>query len=189
MTAQDQSDKATSEPMSSLTKRDRLRRVVLLCVHFTRNLAYYRAGHGRLSKTSPPFWKTIDANFIDMAVIEWCKLLGDRKGKHFWANVVTDPARFETEMLSHLGVTPSQFAAYVDEMRAYRDKFLVHLDDLKVMDIPVLDQAQAAVEFYHHFVVQHEAAAGDLAGLPTDLADYYNRCFSEAKAILDRFGS
>jgi hypothetical protein len=172
----------------NLTKRDRLRRVVLLCGHFARNLAYYRAGHGRLTKTSPPFWITVDANFIDMAVIEWCKLLGDRKGKHFWANVVTDASRFESAMLLHLGVTADQHAAYVDEMRAYRDKFLAHLDDLEVMNVPFLDRAQAAVEFYHRYVVQHEAAAGDLAGLPTDLADYYADCFSEARAILDRCG-
>jgi hypothetical protein len=179
--------------MSKLTKRERLRRVVLLCVHFARNLAYYRAGHGRLTKTSPPFWITVDVNFIDMAVIEWCKLLGDRKeskqkGKHFWAKVVTNPSHFESDMLLHLGVTADQLAAYVDKMRAYRDKFLAHLDDLYVMDIPFLDEAQAAVEFYHRYVVQHEAAPGDLAGLPTDLADYYNHCFREAKAILDRCG-
>jgi hypothetical protein len=174
--------------MSNLIRRDRLRRVMLLCAHFARNLAYYRAGHGRLTKTSPQFWITIDANFIDMAVIEWCKLLGDRKGKHFWANVVTDPSRFERAMLVHLGATEDELAAYIEEMRTYRDKFLAHLDDLHVMDIPFLDRPRAAVEFYHRYIVEHEAAVGGLAGLPTDLPDYYNHCFAEAKAILDRRG-
>jgi hypothetical protein len=51
------------------------------------------------------------------------------------------------------------------------------------MDIPFLDKARAAVEFYHRHVVQHEAAAGDLAGLPMDLADYYRDSFDEAEAI------
>jgi len=92
--------------------------VVLLCAHFARNLAYYRAGHSRLTRTSPPFWITIDANFIDMAVIEWCKLFSDRRGKHFWANVVTDPSGFERAMLAHLGVTTDELASYVYEMRA-----------------------------------------------------------------------
>jgi hypothetical protein len=36
---------------------------------------------------------------------------------------------------------------------------------------------------------QHEAAAGDLAGLPIDLRDYHEHCFDEAKAIYDRCGS
>jgi hypothetical protein len=174
--------------MNNLTKRERLRRVVLLCVHFARNLAYYRAGHGRLTKSSPQFWITADCNFIDMAVIEWCKLLGDNKGRHYWTNVVTDSSSFEAAMLTHIGVNSDELAAYVDEMRTYRDKFLAHLDDLRVMDIPVLDRALAAVEFYHRHVVQHEAAAGDLAGLPTDLPDYYNHCFEEAEAIFDHCG-
>jgi hypothetical protein len=131
-----------------VTKRDRLRRVVLLCAHFSRNLAYYRAGHDRLTNASSSFWITIDANFLDAAVLEWCKLLGDPKGKHFWAEVVTDPSRFEAKLLSHLGIRPGELAGYV-KMRAYRDQFLAHLDDLSEMEIPFLDRARAAVNFYH----------------------------------------
>ena len=156
---------------------------MLLCSHFARNLAYYRAGHARLTKSSPQFWISIDGNFIDIAVIEWCKLLGDRKGRHFWANVVGDPSRFEAAMLNHLGMKASQLSTYVEEVQKYRDKFLAHLDDLTIMDIPFLDTAHAAVEFYHRHVVQHEAAADDLVGLPTDLADYYGHCFDEARAV------
>jgi len=85
-------------------------------------------------------------------------------------------------------MTADELAAYVDEMRTYRDKFLAHLDDLHVMNIPFLDRAQAAVEFCHRYVVQHEAAAGDLVRLPTDLADYYRHCFDEATAIYERCG-
>ena len=126
-----------------MTRRDRLRRVVLLCAHFSRNLAYYRAGHDRLTNASPSFWITIDGNFLDMAVMEWCKLFGDQKGRHSWVKVVTDPSRFEAELLSHLGISPRELEGYVNEMRIYRNKFLAHLDDLPVMDIPFLDRARA----------------------------------------------
>jgi hypothetical protein len=172
--------------MPTMKRRDRLRRVVLLCVHFARNVAYYRAGHGRLANTSPPFWITIDGNFLDTAVMEWCKLFGDSKDKHAWAKVVTDAAEFKATLLGHLGITDAEFATYVKEMRGYRDKFLAHLDDLLVMNIPHLDRAFAAVEHYHDQIVQHEAATGDLAGLPTNLAHYYRHCFEEAEAIYAR---
>jgi hypothetical protein len=125
-----------------VSKRDRLRRAVLLCAHFSRNLAYYRAGHDRLTNASPSFWVTIDGNFLDVAVMEWCKLFGDQKGKHSWAKVVTDPSRFEAELLSHLGISPRELEAYINEMRVYRDKFLAHLDDLPLMEIPFLDRAR-----------------------------------------------
>jgi hypothetical protein len=171
-----------------VTRRDRLRRVVLLCAHFSRNLAYYRAGHDRLTRASPSFWITIDGNFLDMAVMEWCKLFGDRNGKHFWAKVVTDPSRFETELLSHLGISHLELEGYVNKMRNYRNKFLAHLDDRLVMEIPFLDRARGAVNFYHHYIVQHEATDPDLVGMPTDLADYYDHCFAEAMSIYGRCG-
>lgn len=70
--------------------------------------------------------------------MEWCKLFGDRKGSHCWAKVVTDSSRFKAELLRHLGINTDGFADYVSEMRMYRDKFLAHLDDLHVMDVPFL---------------------------------------------------
>ena len=178
----------TEGKKTGVTRRDRLRRVVLLCVHFTRNLAYHRVGSGRITEASPEFCITIFGNFIDMAVMEWCKLFGDRKSKHSWAKVLTDPSRFEAELLSHLGISPSELEGYVDEIRKYRDKWVAHLDDLHRTDIPSLERARAAVNFYHHYIVLHEARAPDLVGLPTDLADYYDHCLAEATSIYGRCG-
>jgi hypothetical protein len=171
---------------TGVTRRDRLRRVVLLCVHFTRNLAYHRAGFGRIREASPEFCITIFGNFIDMAVMEWCKLFGDRKGKHSWVKVLTDPSRFEAELLSHLGINCSELEGYVDEIRKYRDQWVAHLDDLHRTDIPSLERARVAINFYHHYIVLHEATAPDLEGLPNDLAEYYDRCFAEATSIYGR---
>jgi hypothetical protein len=172
--------------MNGLTKRERIRRVVLLCCHFARDLAYYRAGHGRLTAGKySQILVTIDGNFLDMAVIDWCKLFGEKKGRHFWGNVVADQA-FEAEMLAHSNQSANQFTDYIKEMRVYRDKFLAHLDDQRVMNIPTPEHAQVVVEFYHGYVVRHEALAGDLTGLPTDLAVYYKQCFEEARSMLDR---
>jgi hypothetical protein len=81
-----------------LTRTDYLRRVVLLCSHFMRNLAYYRTGQrfpdGWKAKPlvpTAPFWRTVNGNFIDVCVLEWCKLFGDkittradRQNNHYW---------------------------------------------------------------------------------------------------------
>ncbi len=82
-----------------------------------------------------------------MAVMEWCKLFGSRKDRHCWAKVVTDPSRFEAELRLHLGISGNTLSGYINEMRTYRNKFLAHLDDLLVMDIPFLDRAQAGGRF------------------------------------------
>jgi hypothetical protein len=168
-----------------VNRRDRIRRVVLLCAHFSRNLAYYRAGHNRLTDASPSFWITTDNNFLDIAVLEWCKLFGDRNGNHFWAKVVADPPCFKTKLLHQLGINADGFTDYVNQMRAYRDKFLAHLNDLPIMNIPFLDRARDAVDFYHRYIVGCEIGAIDLAGLPTNLDNYFKHCFAEARAIYD----
>lgn len=172
--------------MNGLTKTERLRRVALLCCHFARNLAYYRAWHDRLTPGNyGEILATIDGNFIDMAVIEWCKLFGERKGKHYWEKVVSHQG-FEAEMVKHLDESSERFKNYINEMREYRDKFLAHLDDERIMKIPKMDQAKEAVDFLYGYLVSVEASTDDLAGLPKDLTVYYEGCFKNALGFLDR---
>ena len=149
------------------------RRVVILCCQFVRNLAYYRVGGKHPTGWKDPplgptasFWRIVNGNFIDVCVLEWCKLMGDAKGQHCWERVVSDKAKFKAELFKHLNVSESQFEKFRLEMREYRDKFLAHLDSELVMNIPMLDLARKSVEFYHAYVVANEAQSGDLSGLP-----------------------
>jgi hypothetical protein len=174
-----------------LTRRERLRRVVILCASFARNVAYFRAGQSQTgsaarapSHACSAFWTQASANFLDIAVLEWCKLLGDEKDKHFWRNVVTDPAAFEASLLDNLGLTAPDFADLAKKMRRYRDKFVAHLDSDTKMDIPQLMAPLAANSFYHGHLVRVEAAAGDLFGLADTsekFAKGYEQCFKEAQ--------
>jgi hypothetical protein len=148
--------------------------VVILCASFARNVAYFRAGQSQIgsaarapSHVCSAFWTQVSANFLDISVLEWCKLLGDEKDKHFWRNIVADPAAFEASLLANLGMTASDFVDLAKKMRRYRDKFVAHLDFDAKMDILRLTAALAANSFYHGHIVRVEAAAGDLLGLPT----------------------
>jgi hypothetical protein len=117
-------------------------------------------------------------------VLEWCKLLGDEKDKHFWRNVVADPAAFEAGLLDTLEMTEHDFADLAKKMRRYRDKFVAHLDSDAKMDIPRLTTALTANSFYHEHIVTAEAAAGDLFGLADTsekFAQGYEQCFKEAQ--------
>ena len=168
-----------------MTRRERLRRVVILCASFARNVAYFRAGQSQTgsaartpSKPRSAFWTQISANFLDIAVLEWCKLLGDEKDKHFWRNVVTDPPAFEASLLAHLEMTASDFVDLAKKMRRYRDKFVAHLDSDAKMDIPLLTAALAADRFYHGHIVRAEADAGDLFGL-ADTSDKFAKGYEQ----------
>jgi hypothetical protein len=183
---------------AKLTRRDRLRRVVLVCSSFARNMAYYRAGQGQagmvlLDESHPQagYWLQSNANFLDTAVLEWCKLLGDRKGEHFWRQVVSDPEVFEEGLLARLKMVKTEFSDLVDEIRRYRDKFVAHLDNDKSMQIPAMVKAQDGVWFYHEHVVLREASHSDLFGLPSTpeaMILGYDQCLREAGAIFTAAG-
>jgi hypothetical protein len=177
----------------ALTKSEQFRRVTLLCCHFVRNLAYYRADKRSQDefKSADEFWITVHANFIDQCVLEWCKLFVDTKnrqpGEHRWDNVVADKARFQTELFQQIDQT--QFQTLVDAMSTACNKFIAHLDDQNKEDTPHMDVAKEAVQFYHGYIVMNEAHPGDnlhprtVTGLLTDLNDYYSARYREARKI------
>src|SRR6266699_6877431 len=164
----------TSAP--EVPRKDQLRIVVILCCSFARNLAYYRAWwseeHQRylsLANDHPIFWRAVNNNFLDMCVLDWCKLFAERGGKHSWRQIVTDAPRFEADMLRHLGLDAAIYKNEIETMRRYRDKFVAHQDLEYTAMPPRFDVAKKAVWFYHAYIVNHEAQAGDLFGLPLDI--------------------
>ena len=175
-----------------MTRGERLRCVVIVCCYFLRNLAYYRVGwkhrdNWRELTVNPnaSFWRAVSANFIDFCVLDWCKLFGDDKnkrhkdyGEHYWGKIVSDPQKFESELLQRLKITTVEFESFRREMREYRDKFLAHLDSDREMRIPKLDLAKGSVEFYCEYVMQNEAQTGVLTGLP-DTTEKLQRGYPE----------
>ena len=136
------------------------------------------------------FWTTVHINFLNCCVLEWCKLFVDNKnrnpGEHHWESVVSDKVRFEAEFLQYIGhidETEKDFAYLIMVMSTYRNKFVAHFDEYNIAQIPPMDMAKDAVQFYHSYIVRNEANSGDLAGLPTDLDDYYSACYQEAEKI------
>jgi hypothetical protein len=157
---------------AELTREERLRRVVLVCTIFMRNLAYYRgAQEFRVGWAESPlvseasFWRTVANNALDISVLEFCKLFGERRGNHFWGQTVSDSGRFQAELLRHLKMSSQQLDGYVEQMRHYRDKFVAHLDDDRTMRPPDLSLAKSATEFYHSYILDNEAPPGCLSGL------------------------
>ena len=83
----------TTQQAQVQTRTQRLRRVMLLACHFSRNLGYHRAGMShRRSRISEEYWKTVTSNCLDVCILEWCKLFADPRDPHHWRNVVSAPA-------------------------------------------------------------------------------------------------
>lgn len=162
----------------------RPRRAALLCCHFTRNLAYYRAGWNAVEPIFPrtDLWATLNSNFLDIAVIEWCKLFAETKAYYNWRRVVVDPDPFIPQLFADFGATKVEWDIYVATMRTYRDKFLAHLDRRNKMDIPVMDLAQFAI-YYLFDTMRAEQVSSVFQGLPHNLREYSAGCKDEASQL------
>ena len=160
---------------STMTRRERLRRVAILCCTCARNLAYYRAGWHQgdiVFDSTSNIERTINSNFLDMAVLEWCKLFTSNE-KHAWRKIVSDKDRFQAGLLAHLGIEEAKFEASRTELRTYRNKFLAHLDSHKIMRVPLMDTVKNSVIYYHGYLLQHENDGTTFDDEPSDLAAYY----------------
>lgn len=136
-----------------MTRKQRLRRVGILCCHFLRNLAFYKAGWRKNKPIfNDQFWVNANGNFLDICILEWCKLFGENRGQHYWKKVISDQPAFSAELLHAVALTEIQFSAYVEEMRTYRDKFVAHLDSEEIMKIPKLRVARKSVSFLYCYL-------------------------------------
>ena len=113
-------------------------------------------------KRKNQFWIGVNGNFLDIAVLEWCKLF-DRQGKHFWGKVVSDQNVFLRGLLERLGLSDVEFEKYVRQVRVYRDKFLAHLDDEERMEIPFLQTALDSACYLYDYLLDHEEIEGCFA--------------------------
>ena len=132
---------------------------------------------------------TVHGNALDMCVLAWCKLFGGSNDQHAWQKVVSDSAAFESTLLKDLGVSAVEFDKFREAMFEYRDKFVAHLDFLRIMSIPKFELAQNSVNFYCAYVAEHEAQAGDLHGLPDSALKLklgFEQCESEAATVYCR---
>ncbi len=167
-----------------MDRNTRLRRVVIVCEQFTRNLAYYRAGwSGDGFKQSGDFWITVNGNFLDICILEWCKLLGDKKGKHDWRKIYPDHKQFKQEMFTELKINQTKIDQIAGSIRHLRNKFVAHLDSDEIMTIPKLDLAKETVEFYHFKVVKECEGTTVLQGRITDLKAYYDVSYKQAESF------
>ncbi|MEY6433597.1 hypothetical protein ABC977_14420 [Thioalkalicoccus limnaeus] len=165
-----------------MNQRDRVRGAGLLCCHCVRNSAYYRAGWRDGHFVSQlDFWRNANGNFIDIAVLEWCKLFADRNGKHHWRKVVPDPDGFLPGLFGSIGVSEEAFNSLCEETRTYRDKFIAHLDEGRLMHIPRLNVIiDSSIFLYGLIRTEYQQFLGDA---PPDLRQFYEERLAEATGV------
>jgi hypothetical protein len=172
----------------SISRKAKLYNVLRLSASFVRNLAYYRVGWSEehkhlLDKGNDDFWRVVNANFLDMSVLDWCKLFGEEGGKHHWRKIVTDPVTFEAGLLAHLALDEEAFNKHVRMIRKYRDKWVAHLDLDSKGCYPALEVAKQAVWFLWAHIMKHEVEPTEFMQFTRDIESGYEHCEREADAV------
>lgn len=168
-----------------MTRKERLRRVAILCCHCLRNLAYYKAGWYRNELIlKDQFWINVNGNFLDICVLEWCKLFGDLRGKHCWRKIISKQKSFHNGMLRELNIEESDLDTLINEMRRYRDKFVAHLDSEKTMYIPNnLTLAQKSVAYLYDYIRANEDEGDFFNDAPGKASAFFEHHFKYGKTL------
>jgi hypothetical protein len=127
------------------------------------------------------FWITTNNNFLDIAVLEWCKLFGDRNAKHYWEKLVGESEIFLSDLIERLRITESMFDVFIEEMRAYRDKFVAHLDDENEMKIPNLVPAIRSVQYLYQWLLEQEDDCEAFLNVPRSSVAFYRERLSHGR--------
>lgn len=167
----------TQKPLS---QHERIRRVMLLCCHALRNFAFYKSGwKSRQLQATNQFWVEANGAFLDRAILEWCKLFADGKGKHHWKRVIKDPAEFESTLYKHLRLSKREFQLYIKKVLRYRDKFIAHLDEDRVMYIPRIKIARNAAAFLYDYLRKDPIACQSIQDANLDSVDFYSAMYQQ----------
>ena len=167
-----------------MTPIGRARNAALLCCHFARNFAYYSVFRKSPDIGKEGFWLTVQGNFIDVCVLEWCKLFGNRNGKYHWKNALCDPEQFRRELLEAHCIDEVALKNLWNVVKDYRDGFVAHTEEQETTEIPNMNLPHLLVEFYYRKLRLDFHALQTDKGLPAHFDRYYDSCLREATGVL-----
>jgi hypothetical protein len=101
---------------------------------------------------------------------------------HHWSKCVTDEGAFLNGLHQRLRIAAEDFEAFRVEVRVYRDKFVVHLDDLNEMRIPRLQTAIQSVEYLYQYLVEIEDDVEAFIDAPRSAFARYQEHLREGRA-------
>ena len=165
-----------------MNRRTRLRRTGILCMHFLRNAAFYHAFNAApVARRREQFWRTVNGNFIDICMLEWCKLFGDLNAMHHWSKCITDAHQFCAGLHRAVELDEQRFEDYRIEVRVYRDKFVAHLDELNNIAIPHLAPGIASVRYLYEYLLDVEDDGDVFHDAPRDPWARYHEYLREGR--------
>lgn len=152
-------------------------------VFVVRNVAYHRSLLKQKDNFEQNYWILIFNNFLEIAVLEWCKVFGSNTDTTHWTNHINDEAGFRSNLLKRLNLTQPEWDNYWQEMKNYRDKVVAHHEyDPKITNYPDFSHALESCYFYYEILIK-ELRLLKCYDYPDNLEEYFNRSLKQAEKI------
>lgn len=173
-----------------LTRTQQLEQVIQLIASIVRNIHLKRVMHTINPNPHLNFWKVIYGNFLDIAVLEWCKLFGSDDASNqptHWKNIFSNHQDFCDRLMKHLNTDQPQWHSYWEEIKRYRDQMVAHHDirRITIRNYPILDIALQATFFYYQEIIRELRATG-VRRYPEELEQYCNDFAIQAEPIAQK---
>lgn len=170
-----------------MATQEQLMGALQVVVNLTRCVALKHALAAAEPEPALNFWRVLQGNLLDTAVLEWCKLFGSDDEEHqqvHWKNIFADEAEFRANLFAHLGIEQEGWGAYWQQMKAYRDQHVAHLDINRrdVTHYPELGSALSSAVYYYSRLIRELRALGETR-FPDDLSGYYDAFQTQASEI------
>jgi len=153
---------------------------VFRLVYVVRNVAHHRSLQKYKDEFNQNYWIIIFNNFLDIAVLEWCKVFGSRNEATHWSNHVKDQDTFRQELLSRLKLSQEEWGEYWESIKEYRDNAVAHHGYIpNGTDYPDFSYALVACYYYYEILI-NELRSLKVYDYPDDLEKYFNNSLAQA---------
>ncbi len=156
---------------------------VFRLVYVARNVAHHRSLEPLKDDFDQNYWILVFNNFLDIAVLEWCKAFGSRNEATHWSNHVADPNAFRAGLLEHLAVSEEKWHSYWEHIKSYRDEVVAHHESASmVTHYPDFGYALKAC-FYYYGILIKQLRAFHVLDYPDSLEEYFDRSLAQARSF------
>lgn len=149
---------SSEENDKKMKKKKKSAELAAACIkNISFHKAIYNLGNDWRNQNTEDFWQVCSNNFLDMAVLEWCKLFADnsRAGPdsgHAWNFVLDNKEEFKKLLCMKLDIKSKEFEEYKEIVKKYRDKNVAHQDYYNDILIPDLEIMKNSVAFFSSYL-------------------------------------
>lgn len=153
---------------------------VFRLVYVVRNVAHHRSLESFKDDSDQNYWILVFNNFLDIAVLEWCKAFGSKSEATHWSKHAADPDSFRAGLFHKLGISEDEWGVYWEGIKNYRDEVVAHHESAtKVTHYPDFGYALQACFYYYDILIKQLRLLG-VSDYPDNLEDYYKRSLAQA---------